>query len=54
MISTSETEVSKERVQEAEFSGNITYSFMKMEKWDMLKLFQEWEEDKGEGWKGWI
>jgi hypothetical protein len=32
----------KERVKEAEYSGNIMYSCMKMEKWGMLKLFQEW------------
>jgi hypothetical protein len=24
------------------------YSYMQMEKWDLLKLFQEWEGDKGE------
>jgi hypothetical protein len=29
-------------VKEAECSGNITYSCIKMEKWDLLKLFQEW------------
>jgi hypothetical protein len=34
----------KERVKEAEYSGNITYSCMKMEKWDLLKLFQEMGE----------
>jgi hypothetical protein len=34
----------KGRVWEGEYSGNITYSCMKMEKWDLLKLFQEWEE----------
>jgi hypothetical protein len=28
---------------------------MKMEKWDLLKLLQEWGEgDKGEWWRGWI
>jgi hypothetical protein len=29
----------KERVQEGECSGNIVYSWMKMENWDLLKLF---------------
>jgi hypothetical protein len=32
----------KERVEEGEYGTNITYSCMKMEKWDLLKLFQEW------------
>jgi hypothetical protein len=27
---------------------------MKMEKWDLLKLFQEWGGGKGEWWSGWI
>jgi hypothetical protein len=46
----------KERVKEAERIENIMYSFMKMEKWDMLKLFQEWKEgeDKTDWWRGWI
>jgi hypothetical protein len=30
-----------ERVKEPECSGNIMYSCMEMEKWEMLKLFQE-------------
>jgi hypothetical protein len=42
-------------VQEGECNGNIMYWCMKMEKRDMLKLFQEWgREDKGEWWRGWI
>jgi hypothetical protein len=29
------------------------YMSMKIEKWDLLKLFQEWgREDKGECWRG--
>jgi hypothetical protein len=36
-------------VKEAEYSRNIMYSCMKMGKWDLLKLFQEWgKRDKGE------
>jgi hypothetical protein len=31
-------------VKEAECSGNIMYSCMKIEKWDILKLFQEWQK----------
>jgi hypothetical protein len=31
----------KERVEEGEYGGNI-YSYMKMDKWNLLKLFQEW------------
>jgi hypothetical protein len=31
-------------VEEGEYGGNIVYSGMKMEKWDLLKLFQGWEE----------
>jgi hypothetical protein len=31
----------KGRVWKGEYSGNIMYSFVKMEKWDLLKLFQE-------------
>jgi hypothetical protein len=29
----------KERVKKGEYGRNIFYSCMKMEKWDMLKLF---------------
>jgi hypothetical protein len=36
----------KESVKEAEGSDNIMYSCMEMEKWDMLKLLQEWGEGK--------
>jgi hypothetical protein len=36
----------KESVKKGECSGTIMYSCMKMEKWDMLKLFQEWEEGR--------
>jgi hypothetical protein len=32
----------KEKVKKAECSRNIMYSCMKMEKWDLLKLVQEW------------
>jgi hypothetical protein len=28
--------------QEGECGGDIIYSCMKMKKWDLLKLFQEW------------
>jgi hypothetical protein len=35
----------KDRVKEAECSGNIMYSCMKMEKWDLLKPFWEWEKE---------
>jgi hypothetical protein len=35
-----------ERVKEAECSVNITCSCMKMKKLDMLKLFQEWGEER--------
>jgi hypothetical protein len=28
-------------VKEGEYGGNIIYSYMNMEKWDVLKLFQE-------------
>jgi hypothetical protein len=32
---------------------NIMYSWMKMEKWHLLKLFQDLEEeDKGQWWRG--
>jgi hypothetical protein len=38
-----------------ECSGNTIFLCMKMEKWDMLKQFQEWgEEVKGEWLRGWI
>jgi hypothetical protein len=30
----------KERVQEGEYGGDFMYSWMKMEKWDLLKLLQ--------------
>jgi hypothetical protein len=44
----------KEKVKEDECGGNLIYSCMNMEKWDMLKLFQEWgekgiKEDDGGG-----
>jgi hypothetical protein len=32
----------EERVWEGEYGGNTVYTCMKMEKWDLLKLFQEW------------
>jgi hypothetical protein len=32
----------KERKYESEYGGNVMYSCMKMEKWELLKLFQEW------------
>jgi hypothetical protein len=32
----------KKRVQKGECEANIMYSCMKIEKWDLLKLFQEW------------
>jgi hypothetical protein len=32
-------------VEEGECGGIIVYSSMKMEKWDLLKLFQEWGEE---------
>jgi hypothetical protein len=35
-----------ESVKEAECSGNTMCSCMKMKKWDMLKLFQEWGKGK--------
>jgi hypothetical protein len=39
----------KEKVLEGEYGRNIMFSYMKMEKWDPLKLFQEWgQENKGE------
>jgi hypothetical protein len=34
----------KEWVKEGEYGINIMYSYMKMDKWDLLKLFQEWWE----------
>jgi hypothetical protein len=34
----------KERVLKGEYSCNIMYSCMKMEKWELLKLFEEWME----------
>jgi hypothetical protein len=34
----------KESVKEIECSGNIMYSCMKMEKREMLKIFQQWGE----------
>jgi hypothetical protein len=36
----------KERVQAGECSGNVRTSWMKMEKWHLLKLFQEWEDGR--------
>jgi hypothetical protein len=40
-------------LREDECSGNSMYSCMKMEKWDLLKLFHErGVEDKGERWRG--
>jgi hypothetical protein len=33
---------------EEEYGRNVMYSCMKMKKWDLLKLFQEWGGDKGE------
>jgi hypothetical protein len=47
----------KQRVKEAECSGNIMYSCMKMKKkWDMLKLLQEsgGKGGKREWWRQWI
>jgi hypothetical protein len=42
----------KERVWKSEYGGNIMYACMKTEKWNLLKLFQEWGKgDKG-GWWG--
>jgi hypothetical protein len=32
-------------VKEAEYGGNVTYSCMKMQKWDLLTLFQEWGKE---------
>jgi hypothetical protein len=40
-------------VWEAEYDGNTMYTCMKMEKWDLLKLFQEWGWDR-EWWRRWI
>jgi hypothetical protein len=37
-----------------ECDGNIMYSRMKMVKWDLLKLFQEWGRGDKEWWRGWI
>jgi hypothetical protein len=34
--------VYKERISEHECDRNIMYSYMKMEKYDLLKLFKEW------------
>jgi hypothetical protein len=31
----------QERVKESEYGGNMMYSCLKIEKWDLLKLFQE-------------
>jgi hypothetical protein len=39
----------KERVKEDKYSGNIMYSCMKMEKRDLLKLFQEWGRGGNKG-----
>jgi hypothetical protein len=33
----------EERVYEDEYGTNTVYTCMQMEKWDLLKLFQEWE-----------
>jgi hypothetical protein len=42
-------------MKEGKSGGDIMYSCMKMEKWDQLKLFQDWGEgDKGEWWRRWI
>jgi hypothetical protein len=44
----------KVRVKEAKCSGNIMYTCIKMEKWSLLKLFQEWgRKDKEEWWRDW-
>jgi hypothetical protein len=44
-----------ERVWEGKYRANTVYTCMYMEKWDQLKLFQEWGVwDKGEPWKEWI
>jgi hypothetical protein len=37
--------VVKEKKKQTEHGGNITYACMKMEKWDLWKLFQEWGEE---------
>jgi hypothetical protein len=34
----------KEGVQECDYGGKIMYSCMKMEKQDLLKVFQEWRK----------
>jgi hypothetical protein len=34
----------KKKMWEGEYGGNIIYSCMKIKKWDLLELFQEWEE----------
>jgi hypothetical protein len=40
-------------VKEGEYVENIIYSCMKMEKWDLLKLFQNGGRgNKGERWRG--
>jgi hypothetical protein len=35
-------EGSEERAWEGEYGANTVYTWMQMEKWDLLKLFQEW------------
>jgi hypothetical protein len=37
-------------VSKGECSGIIMHSCMKMEKWDLLKVFQEWGEEDKEEW----
>jgi hypothetical protein len=42
----------EERVYEDEYGTNTVYTCMQMEKWDLLKLFQEWEEGIAENGGG--
>jgi hypothetical protein len=36
----------EERVLEGEYGENVMYSCMKVEKWNLLKVFQEWGEGR--------
>jgi hypothetical protein len=33
-------------VKEAEYSANIMHLYMKMEQWDLLKLFHKWGKEE--------
>jgi hypothetical protein len=42
------------KIVEAEYSGIIMYSYVKIEKWNILKLFQDGGEKGKENNGGWI